>query len=134
MSTQAQTFTNIVNKRINSHISSKYEFDSRLTITNPLVFFINTTDGTAEKTSATLFHGGVEYKLFSATPSSSTLFIGPFNIFDGESEGGNWELYFSTSSPLTIRSWGIVEQMPEPSALSMFLVGSVFAILFARKK
>lgn len=132
----AQSFTNVVNQRVNSHRVFTYNYDDgpgKLNVTQPLKFFVNFSDGTSSEIEGELSHMGVSYSLFGNIPSTSQISISPINDFFGEKQSGNWAFSFSTENPITVYSWGVLPAMviPEPEVFSLAILGGL--VLFCRR-
>ena len=131
----AQTFTSVVNQRVNNHATFNYTYNGNgAVITNPLVFFMTLSYGTPTSINGDLIHAGDEFPLFSDNKSPNFLITTPFNFFDGKLEGGKWQFHLNTESPITIYNWGIIEQVPEPSTISMICIGGVMFYLITLLK
>lgn len=130
----AQTFTNVVNKVVNNQVTLTYSYHSDLPIHNPLEFFMTISHGYADKVSGVLSHNSVEYNLFSNIPSTNPLTIENINLFSELPQDGKWQFHLNTDSTLTIHSWGIVEQVPEPGFSTLGFLGGILIIMSTFRK
>jgi hypothetical protein len=133
----AQSFTNVVNDKVIHSESFKYvngNASDHLDINTPLFFFVTFDDGVGSKISGNLKHQGDTKILFSGVSSTTPLIVGSFDSFRGDKQSGEWSFYLETSSPITVHSWGIVSQIPEPNTCILLIVGILIITTFAFKR
>lgn len=131
----AQTFTNVVDQRVESHEEFNYNYKNHSqTITNPLTFFVTFSDGSSTNIYGKLTHQDKEQVVFSGIASTNpAVIIQPIDNFYGTKQGGEWKFYFHTSSPLTVHSWG-VSTIPEPSVLTITGLAMIAFAFFRRHR
>lgn len=131
----AQTFTNVVDQRVESHEEFNYNYkNGSLPVTNSLAFFMTFSDGSATNIYGKLIHQDRGEVIFSGIASTNPeLVVQPIDGFYGTKQGSEWKLYFRTSSPLTVHSWGI-STIPEPSVLVLTGLTMVSFLFFRRHR
>lgn len=123
LSLNGPNFTDIINKT-DDKFTLNYVSHENGNVNSPLGLWISFT-GQPSNLSGELSHKSISYSLFdNYNLTDSPLFISPIDTFFGEKINGNWQLKLFSNNVFELESWGITTTIPEPSIVSLLLIGS----------